>query len=964
MSLETGSNFSHYPDDSLSSMTTPDPDGAGAGLAQTTSYAYDALGRVKTTTLPDAATVTNVYEPTGEVKKSSGARQYTQAMSYDYAGRMKTLTTYRGPSETLPSVTTWSYGPASGYLVGKTDAASQTVSYSYTLAGRLETRTWARGVKTTWSYTAAGEPERVRYSDVTPMVVTGYDRLGRRRTVRDAAGEHTYTYTAAGQWEREDIAGGLLSGAVIDPGYDGARRRTALSASWGSGASVSQTWGYDSAGRWSSAGQTVGSTVYQATQTYQANAALKNQTTFTSAGTTRLTTTRSWDLLNRLTGQTHSAAGLSGAGASQSYGLNNINQRTKRTDGDGSTWDWTYDALGQVDTAVRKNSAAQFLAGQQFDYDFDLAGNRTVARRGGDVSGANLRTMTLGATALNTYTSVSTPSQVEVLGEAASAASVTVNGTAATRQGGYYRSEQSVGNTSGPALLTATVQATLGADTGSEVRKQLIPPANASPSYDADGNLLSDGVWSYTWDGENRLRSQEALTTWPVAARRLKLEHIYDGQSRRVAKRVYGWVSTSVVGTAQTISGSNWVLVLDTRYLYEGWNVVAEARSDRTLLRSYLWGTDVSGTAQGAGGVGGLLALTQHQASVPYASQVGTYFVTDDGHGNVTALVRATDGSVAARYEYGPFGEPLRASGPMAAQNPMRFSTKYTDVETGLAYYGYRFYDSRLGRWLNRDVIGERGGVNLYGMVGNDPVNRVDYLGMFVQSPSITPVAPRYVPPPPPPPAVPGTRPTAPHPGYRPTPTPGHSPVPEIPLPPGAPADAYPPKISSSELSEQEKERRRLRNLERERLLNNRPESQPDNCNNGGCKPFAKRELAKRNRDGQCCAVIRYLTKMDLSKGYAYGTIGTDVGLFGPGVISTNGDHVGVICGEGFKPSSLSDVLYKNTIVYDNNIPSGTSGNFWVDGAYYVVGRIGFETFLEAHSNRIGEITIGGSVPK
>jgi len=85
---------------------------------------------------------------------------------------------------------------------------------------------------------------------------------------------------------------------------------------------------------------------------------------------------------------------------------------------------------------------------------------------------------------------------------------------------------------------------------------------------------------------------------------------------------------------------------------------------------------------------------------------------------------------VAARYEYGPFGELIRATGPMAKVNPFRFSTKYQDEETGLVYYGYRYYDPGTGRWLSRDPIDEAGGLNLYGMVGNDPLNRIDFLGL------------------------------------------------------------------------------------------------------------------------------------------------------------------------------------------------------------------------------------------
>jgi RHS repeat-associated protein len=100
----------------------------------------------------------------------------------------------------------------------------------------------------------------------------------------------------------------------------------------------------------------------------------------------------------------------------------------------------------------------------------------------------------------------------------------------------------------------------------------------------------------------------------------------------------------------------------------------------------------------------------------------------------VVALVSAADGTVAARYEYGPFGELLRATGPMAKANPFLYSTKYYDWETGLYYYGYRYYDPSTGKWLSRDPIGEGGGRNLYGFCSGDPISRVDYLGLKDQS--------------------------------------------------------------------------------------------------------------------------------------------------------------------------------------------------------------------------------------
>ena len=143
------------------------------------------------------------------------------------------------------------------------------------------------------------------------------------------------------------------------------------------------------------------------------------------------------------------------------------------------------------------------------------------------------------------------------------------------------------------------------------------------------------------------------------------------------------------------------------------------------LIRTYVWGLDLSGTMQGAGGIGGLLWV-----NVESGSHAGRYFAAYDGNGNVMALISASDGAVVAQYEYGPFAEPLRATGPLAADNPFRFSTKYTDPETGLVYYGYRYYSPSLGRWLRRDPVEEGGGVNLYCILHNAPISRWDPTGL------------------------------------------------------------------------------------------------------------------------------------------------------------------------------------------------------------------------------------------
>ena len=68
-----------------------------------------------------------------------------------------------------------------------------------------------------------------------------------------------------------------------------------------------------------------------------------------------------------------------------------------------------------------------------------------------------------------------------------------------------------------------------------------------------------------------------------------------------------------------------------------------------------------------------------------------------DANGNI---VRYTDtaGNVVAEYTYNAFGRTIAQSGPLADFCRQRFSTKYFDSETGLYYYGYRFYSPALMR--------------------------------------------------------------------------------------------------------------------------------------------------------------------------------------------------------------------------------------------------------------------------
>ncbi len=212
--------------------------------------------------------------------------------------------------------------------------------------------------------------------------------------------------------------------------------------------------------------------------------------------------------------------------------------------------------------------------------------------------------------------------------------------------------------------------------------------------YDADGNLLADEAFSYTYDAANRLKT---VSTNGI----LVLTNFYDAKSRRVKK---------ITPNATTT------------FIYDDWNLVEERISytnGTTSMVRYFWGKDLSGDSQGAGGIGGLLYLTID----------GTVYIPCyDNMGNIMRYLDA-DGNTVAQYTYDAFGDCMFKSGALADIFHHRFTTKYFDAETDLYYYGYRFYHPTLKRWLTRDPIEEEGGINLYAFCDNCPVMNVDSFG-------------------------------------------------------------------------------------------------------------------------------------------------------------------------------------------------------------------------------------------
>ena len=222
-------------------------------------------------------------------------------------------------------------------------------------------------------------------------------------------------------------------------------------------------------------------------------------------------------------------------------------------------------------------------------------------------------------------------------------------------------------------------------------------------AYDASGNLqtrtTSQGNWVYTWNAFNQLVSASLGGT-------TVLQNWYDAYGRRIAKQ-------------EVISG----ITNKYYYIYDGWAVVAVVNgANGTLLESYTRGVGL------AGDVGTLIAARHHAGT--YNNQV--IYLHSNHRGDV--ILARNGATTIGAYDYAPYGALRSTSG--AYDSRFKFSSKERDASTDIYYFGYRFYDPNLQRWLNRDPLGEAGGINLYAFCYNDPINMFDPLGLSFWSSS------------------------------------------------------------------------------------------------------------------------------------------------------------------------------------------------------------------------------------
>ena len=693
-----------------------------------TNYTYEsATGRLATETDPLGKATRYDYSLRGENIHTWGAATYPVESAFNDYGERVTMKTYRDgtgwdnatwPGTGTADTTTWNFDSATGVLTSKVDAASRTVAYGYSTRGQLKTRQWARGVTTTYNYSATtAEQTGIDYTDSTPDLSYTYNRLGQSATVGDVTGTRTFNYSPTHTQLTQEDLGSFTGTRSVAYQYDSLGRQNLL----GVGPTATPTseynisYGYETSGRLSQ--------VSTFSYAYAANSNLLASIADSGSSWTQSRTYESnRDLLDVIATNWSTTTKASFNYASDALGRRTAVAKTgemfTRYSTSGLDTGYGYNDRSEVTAEQTKlGGTSTVLTGRDDAYAFDHIGNRATTTHNGS-------TATYTANSLNQYSQRTTPGVIDVAGLAPASATVSVNTSTAgiTRHGDYYFKNYGVTNTTA-VWQSLNIASSFG---GATTRFSFVPPTPEPFTYDFDGNLTSDGRWDYTYDAENRLVTMQTKVgavapNGPIpqsAARRLEFKNDYLG--RRVQKTVRAGYNGSSFTTVLT----------DTKNLYHGWNLLAEfdassGSSPPPLLRSFIWGLDWSGTLQGAGGVGGLLNIHDHATAT---SMRPAY----DGNGNLMALLKATDGTLAAAYEYDAFGNTLRATGTYASSNPFRFSTKYTDAETNLVYYGLRYYSPTLGRFINKDPIEEQGGLNLYAFCGNNGINRWDLLGQYV----------------------------------------------------------------------------------------------------------------------------------------------------------------------------------------------------------------------------------------
>jgi len=699
--------------------------GTTTSLLSTNSFTYDGYGRVRTVTDPLGYTVTTSYDAADRMTNTTYMDGTYQQVVYnlldpvlkcDRDGHWTAMIydPLRHLTDTFDNLgrhTQFSWCSC-GSMVSMTDPLGRVTSWIRDLQSRVQTKifpdlmqinyiyatntsrlmamTDAQGQTTSYSYFIDDNPAQVSYSNVivaTPTVSYTYDtNYNRMITMTDGTGVTTYNYypVISGQFgagQLSSVSNSFIGAtSLITYNYDALGRMTNRAIN-----GVSQQITFDALHRVTLVTNALGSF----TNTYIGGTTLLStnfypngqKTTFSYLSSTN--DERLAQILNQNNG------GVTLSQFNYSYDpVGNITNWTQQADTNATTaYNYGYDAGNQIISAVLNSTGAGATVLKQYAYGYDLAGNRTGEQIGTGTNGAvaisqssynadnQVTNRTGGSGSLLFAGSLNEQARVSVGGNSATVNHATTN----------FMSYASV--ISGTNVVP--VIATDYSNNSRTNKYQLVVTNNGvakTISYDLNGNetnvAMATSTNSYQFDAANRLVVVTSPTNQSLFA--------YDGLGRRV----------------QIIEKTNGVAYITNKFIWDGQTLV-EKRSGTATNRFFAEGEQISGI---------------------------NYFFTHDHLGSVREVM-SNAGVLQARYDYDPYGRRTVIAGSFTAD--FGYAGMYYHPASGLNLTLYRAYDSDFGRWPNRDPIGERGGINLYGYVANNPINRIDRFGLQLFDPDM-----------------------------------------------------------------------------------------------------------------------------------------------------------------------------------------------------------------------------------
>ena len=517
----------------------------------------------------------------------------------------------------------------------------------------------------------------------TPSVSFTYDtNYNRVSTLTDGTGVTTYNYypLASGQLgagQLSSVSNSFIgASSIISYSYDALGRITTRAIN-----DVATQLGFDHLGRVATLTNALGSFA----NTYLAGTALLT-TNFAPFGKTTIFSYFSVtndERLQEIWNQTTN--GVTVSKFDYDYdAVGNITNWTEQADANTPTVQvMQYDPVNELLSSTTFSNTVAGTILKHYAYNYDLSGNRTSEAIGTTTTAP----VAIGQSSynnLNQVTSrVTTSGQLQFAGSLDKQGTVSVAGNAATMN--HFTT-----NFTGSANvnLGTNIVPIIATDYGNNSRTnnyQIIVTNNGvaeAISYDANGNMTNmvtaTTTNSYQWDAVNRLVSIMGPTNQTLFT--------YDGLGRRV----------------QIAELTNGVAFVTNKFLWDKLELLEQRdiTGGTVTKRFFGQGEQIAGT---------------------------NWYFTRDHLGSIREVIDSA-GTIEARYDYDSYGRQIVVSGTMSVD--FGYAGMYYHHASGLNLTFFREYNADLGRWLNQDPMQERGGINLYGYVLNNPIDYFDPYGL------------------------------------------------------------------------------------------------------------------------------------------------------------------------------------------------------------------------------------------